>query len=155
MKYWILTIVVGFTAYAILPELPTVNDDADATANPPASAIAELRPSTNQRLAEAFKQRQSGVQVEGSGVVIKTLSDDRQGSQHQRFIIRVATNQTVLVAHNIDLAPRVDSLKAGDRIEFSGEYEWNDQGGVLHWTHHDPKGSHKDGWLRHKGKLYE
>lgn len=105
-------------------------------------------------LAHAFDHRLSNVQVQGRGSVAKILPDDREGSRHQRFILRLASGQTVLVAHNIDLANRVRSLAVGDDVEFNGEYEWNAKGGVLHWTHHDPAGRHEDGWLRHGGKTY-
>jgi hypothetical protein len=105
--------------------------------------------------AQNFTRSDANTQVRGSGVVIRLLPDDRDGSQHQRFIISLASGQTLLVAHNIDLAPRIDSLNPGDRVEFFGEYEWNEKGGVIHWTHHDPDGSHIDGWVKHKGKLYQ
>jgi hypothetical protein len=105
--------------------------------------------------AQNFTRSDANTQVRGSGVVIRLLPDDRDGSQHQRFIISMASGQTLLVAHNIDLAPRIDSLNPGDRVEFFGEYEWNEKGGVIHWTHHDPDGSHIDGWVKHKGKLYQ
>ena len=103
----------------------------------------------------AFEARRSDVQVRGRGVVIKLLSDDNKGSRHQRFILRLPSGNTLLVAHNIDLAPRVDSLRVGDAVEFYGEYEWNDKGGVLHWTHDDPQGRHVAGWLRHRGLRYQ
>lgn len=109
----------------------------------------------NQRLNRAYENRQSDVQVAGSGIVIRTLSDDTKGSQHQRFILRLASGQTLLIAHNIDLAPRINSLREGDRVEFYGEYEWNSKGGVLHWTHNDPRGNHENGWLKHNGSLYQ
>jgi len=102
-------------------------------------------------LRDAFERRQSDVQVEGWGVVVQILPDDRKGRRHQRFILKLDTGQTLLVAHNIDLAPRIASLTKGDRVSFFGEYEWNAQGGVLHWTHHDPQGRHVNGWLEHKG----
>ncbi len=72
-----------------------------------------------------------------------------------RFIIQLATGQTLLIAHNIDLAPRVTPLALGDRIEFNGVYESNSQGGVIHWTHHDPSGRHTAGWIRRNGQTYQ
>jgi len=83
------------------------------------------------------------------------LSDDNDGSRHQRFILRISPEQTVLVAHNIDLAPRVSALSVGDTVAFNGQYETNDRGGVLHWTHKDPQGRHQDGWLEHNGRRYD
>jgi hypothetical protein len=93
--------------------------------------------------------------VTGSGTVLKILRDDTTGSRHQRIILRVGKEHTVLIAHNIDLAPRVDGIKTGDRLEFSGEYEYNSKGGVIHWTHRDPGGNHRDGWLKYQGRLYQ
>lgn len=106
-------------------------------------------------LLEAVRGRQSDVQVAGSGVVTRILPDDNHGSRHQRFILTLDSGDTLLIAHNIDLAPRVDGLARGDRVAFYGEYEWNERGGVVHWTHHDPAGRHADGWLEHNGRRYE
>jgi len=110
---------------------------------------------SEQRLSDAFKDKRSDLQIAGKGTVVKLLTDDLKGSQHQRFIIKTNTGQTLLVAHNIDLAPRINTLKVGDSIEFYGEYEWNKHGGVMHWTHKDPKQRHIDGWLRHAGLVYQ
>lgn len=107
------------------------------------------------RASEAFVAPQSGQQTRGTGVVIRLLADDNDGSRHQRFILEVAGGRTLLIAHNIDLAPRVTGLKVGDTVEFYGEYEWNDKGGVIHWTHHDPNGRRVGGWLKHRGRTYE
>lgn len=106
-------------------------------------------------LIRAYTNRKSDVQVTGSGVVIKNLADDTSGSRHQKFILRLASGQTLLIAHNIDLAPRINSLRKGDTIKFYGEYEWNAKGGVVHWTHHDPNGNHVGGWLKHNGNIYQ
>ncbi|QSX37963.1 DUF3465 domain-containing protein [Shewanella sedimentimangrovi] len=116
--------------------------------------LTEIAPtqisSSDAQLARAFANRQSQLQVQGEGEVIKLLADDNEGSRHQRFIIRLASGQTLLIAHNIDLAPRLAPLKIGDWVSFYGQYEWNPKGGVIHWTHADPKGHHSEGWLKYK-----
>lgn len=106
-------------------------------------------------LASAYEEQRSDVQVTGSGVVIRILSDDADGGRHQRFILELDSGQTLLVAHNIDVAPRIPTLAVGDEVEFYGVYEWNDEGGVIHWTHHDPEGIHEAGWLEHNGVVYQ
>jgi hypothetical protein len=39
-------------------------------------------------------------------------------------------------------------------MSFFGQYESNERGGVVHWTHDDPRGRHVDGWLEHDGNRY-
>ncbi|MCM2316559.1 MAG: DUF3465 domain-containing protein [Thermoanaerobaculia bacterium] len=116
---------------------------------------AENPPSRDGKgsVAEAYRKRQSDVWVEGSGTVEATLPDDRQGSRHQKFIVRVDRDLTVLVSHNIDLAPRVP-LDRGDEVAFKGEYIWNGKGGLVHWTHRDPRGG-RGGWIRLGHEVYE
>jgi len=46
-------------------------------------------------------------------------------------------------------------LQAGDTISFSGEYVYNPKGGVIHWTHHSPKGNHPGGWVMHNNEKYQ
>lgn len=106
-----------------------------------------------EAIAEAYRERRSGVMVEASGTVERLLADDREGSAHQRLIVRLDGGQTILVSHNIDLAPRVPAAP-GDRLDFRGQYEWNDRGGVVHWTHADPQGRRPGGWLRHGDRTY-
>ncbi|HBV20373.1 MAG TPA: hypothetical protein DEF07_01465 [Nitrosomonas sp.] len=115
----------------------------------------ELEADGDELLAQFFANVQSNVQVSGTGVVISILSDDLSGSRHQRFIIELKSKQTLLIAHNIDLAPRIDTLAVNDQIEFFGEYEWNDKGGVIHWTHRDPEEIHENGWIFHNNIIYQ
>lgn len=97
----------------------------------------------------------SGAQIRGAGIVIRILADDNDGDRHQRFVVRATDGRSLLIAHNIDIAPRISALQKGDNVEFYGVFESNERGGVIHWTHHDPAGRHIDGWLRHNGTLYE
>jgi hypothetical protein len=110
---------------------------------------------SDQRLARAFHEHETDLQVEGTGTVSRLLSDDNDGSRHQRFIVELKTGQTILIAHNVDLAPRIISLDVGDEIRFFGEYEWNEKGGTIHWTHHDPIRRHTAGWIKHEGRVYQ
>lgn len=106
-------------------------------------------------LKDAFDSRLSDIQVTDSGTVIRLLTDDLSGDRRQRFILRLASGQTLLITHNIDLAPRIANLKVGEKVEFYGEYVWNEQGGLIHWTHYDPAGLHIDGWLMHNDTIYQ
>ncbi len=106
------------------------------------------------QLQHAYDNKVSNLQVEGSGVVKAILKDDTKGSRHQRILVELSTGQTILLVHNIDLAPRVENLNKGDEIAFFGEYEWNNKGGVIHWTHHDPQNRHVAGWVKHNGRTY-
>ena len=108
-----------------------------------------------QLIERAFERKQSNLQVRASGQVVAVLADDNEGSRHQKFILKLNNGQTVLVAHNIDLAPRIANIAKGDTVEFFGEYEYSDKGGVIHWTHHDPANKHVGGWLKHQGRTYQ
>jgi len=92
--------------------------------------------------------------VEFEARVQRVLEDDTEDSPHQRFVVELDNGHTLLVAHNLDLAGRVP-LAERDLIRIRGEYEWNAQGGVVHWTHRDPGVGLKHGWIEHKGTVYE
>ena len=122
------------------------------------SSDAQTIAASQRALVQLADVQQSGKMVELHARVVKLLEDDNEGSRHQRFLLAIdhepSPMDSVLVAHNIDLAPRVP-LEVGAVIRIFGQYEWNDRGGVLHWTHHDPAGRHEDGWIEYDGKRYE
>lgn len=128
------------------------------TVNNASYAVGEtvaVSQNSEQLLAEAYKTQRSDFQVQGTASVIKLLPDDNNGSRHQRFLVRLSSGQTLLIAHNTSLAARIDDLKEGDSVEFYGEYEWNNKGGVIHWTHRDPKGHHASGWIKHADRTFQ
>ena len=110
---------------------------------------------TDEEMQNLFDSETSEEQVMIKGEVIKTLADDNEGSRHQKFIVKISSGQTILVSHNIDLANRIHDLTEGDRVNIYGQYEWNDRGGVIHWTHHDPDGEHVGGWIEHQNNFYD
>jgi len=123
---------------------------AKLAVNPVKRLAQEVAPRPLQQ-----QQFVTGAMASGSGTVIRILPDDQAGSRHQRFIIKLSSGQTLLIAHNIDIAPRIGNLSMGDTVSFLGQYESNAKGGVVHWTHRDPKGLHAAGWLNHKGQMYQ
>lgn len=143
-KLLIVLLLIGIGAYEYIQN----NSDV-------ASSFAKESIQNNQAITDAYQNKLSDIQVNGEGKVSRIFSDDNVGSRHQKFTLRLSSGQTVLVAHNVDLAPRINTLKKGDVVQFFGEYEWNSKGGVVHWTHHDPRGKHIGGWLKHNGKKYE
>lgn len=108
---------------------------------------------TEGQLSQYYNQKISNKMVRFSAVVKKILPDDLKGSRHQKMIVK-QKNITVLLAHNIDLSGRIP-VSEGDNIKIFGEYEWNAKGGVVHWTHKDPKGIHQAGWVEHQGVIYQ
>jgi hypothetical protein len=103
----------------------------------------------------AFHDHSTNVELTASGTVARVLADDTQGLKHQRFVLRMPSGLTVLVAHDIDEAPRVPDLRAGQPLLAHGEYVWNAQGGIVHWTHHDSSGRHAPGWIDYDGRRYQ
>lgn len=111
------------------------------------------QPTKTTELQQAINNQSHDVVVEFNGVVKRLLQDDNQGSRHQKFIVSNGSN-TILVAHNIDLAPRVP-IQKNDQLRIRGEYIWNDQGGLIHWTHHDPQNKRLGGWIELNGKKFK
>ncbi len=137
-RVWLIIafLIVGYAASQYSPEQAYQDND-----------VASIE--------HAFQQRKSDVQLLVEGIIVKILPDDLDGNRHQRFIIERPYGLTILVAHNIDLAPKIVPLHLGDKVTVYGEYEWSNKGGILHWTHHDPAGRHEDGWIEHQGRRYQ
>lgn len=150
MKKILLILVIALGIYGVASQ-PHYLDSAQLFF----SSFTSEMSTSDKALKNAFEKHLSNIQLGGAGKVVKILSDDNKGRRHQRFILELASGQTLLIAHNIDLAPRVNDLEIRDHVNFYGVYEWNAQGGVVHWTHHDPKGIHETGWLISGGKMYQ
>ena len=110
----------------------------------------------NTAAQRAFERHSNGAELTITGTVDRVLSDQSGPSgPHERFIVRLAdVSMTVLIEHNLSIAPRVP-LAAGDAVVVHGEYVWNEQGGLLHFTHHDPDRSHEGGYILYAGKRYD
>ena len=154
MKKLLFAIAVIGVLYAVLGESHALRDLLESNQDRHVG-VTTNETDANDAIRSAFNERRSGLQVSGEGTVSKLLPDDNDGSRHQRFILTLSSGQTLLVAHNIDIAPRVETLREGDSVAFNGVYEWNAKGGIMHWTHRDPGGKHEAGWVKHAGRTYE
>ena len=127
---------------------------------PPASTHSQKQTQSPSQQAVLDKIRQARNDTNArfwltlDATVVKKLKDDRKGDQHQKFLIKVADDITLLVAHNIDIADYVP-LSVGDKIRIKGRYEWNHRGGVIHWTHYDQRNHRERGWIYYNGKYYK
>ena len=148
-KWWGLLFVFMVGSSSVHAELATWLDYF----LPPATTAS--RAANDNAITQAYQQQLRDIQVQGQGRVTRVLADDKKGIRHQRFIINLANGHSLLIVHNIDLAPRINNLRVGDTVGFFGEYVWNKKGGLVHWTHHDPRGRHLGGWLEHQGQRYQ
>ena len=134
----IIALVIVGAYYLFTGQMPGDHDDA-----------------ANNPVSQAYLNQRSDVIVEFEGTVTRILPDDNEGSRHQKFIVAMPDGHTVLISHNIDLAPRIDDIAIGQAVKVNGEFEYNPRGGVVHWTHHDPAGQHPGGWIEYGGKRYQ
>lgn len=95
---------------------------------------------------EAFKKRFDSVLLTTKGIITKVLTDDLEGSHHQRFILTTKQGQTILVLNNLEWSYRLP-IETNQNVEVRGLYRWNEHGGLIHETHHDDRASHQDGWI--------
>jgi hypothetical protein len=148
----------GRIAAVLLAALGTgwyVNREQGAGPPREGAQVASLQVAAEDAAQLAFQSRSQGRVIAVTGKVERILADDRDGSPHQRFIIRTPGGVSLLIAHNLDLAPRLEGLAAGETVVVLGEYEWNEKGGVMHWTHDDPQGRHEAGYIEWRGRRYQ
>ncbi|HEX9756213.1 MAG TPA: DUF3465 domain-containing protein [Nitrospiria bacterium] len=112
----------------------------------PAKGLSESKEETQSPVKEAYLKQYSNIFLKAEGEVAKILLDDTKGTPHQRFIIITQEGQTILIIHNLNLAPRVP-VKHGLKLRVYGEYEWNPKGGVIHKTHDSRRKGDPHGWV--------
>jgi Protein of unknown function (DUF3465) len=107
-------------------------------------------------IVQDFQHHRSNVEVTADGTVVRMFPDRTSGTGvHEQFILRLASGGiTVEVEHNISIGARAP-VAEGDHVVVHGEYIWNAQGGLIHFTHHDPQGTHAGGYITDNGKTYD
>lgn len=106
-------------------------------------------------LTQAMDSCDRGAQhaeVQGRGTVERVLGirDSRSG-EHEGFIVRM-NERSIKVETNVGITGPIP-LHRGDAVTLQGQYECDD--GVIHWTHHDPRGRHMSGYIEIHGYRYQ
>ena len=112
----------------------------------------------NAAVYAAWAQQRSGIEVTASGSVAKVLGTRRGPSgYHTGFLLHLRGAEgrglTVRVEDNVDLTGPLP-VRAGDDAEVRGEYIYDPRGGLIHYTHRDPRGRHAGGYVRLNNRMY-
>lgn len=107
-------------------------------------------------IVQDYQGHRSQVEVTADATVIRLLPDRLGGSgPHEEFIIKLTSGDlTLLVEHNLSFGIRAP-VAVGDHVIVHGEYICNAQGGLIHFTHHDPEGTHEGGFIEDNGTTYD
>jgi hypothetical protein len=116
--------------------------------------LADGRNFDDSQVIEAQEEHLNKVELTVRAKVKKILPTDTEGLPHERFLLELSNRTTVLVAHDLKMAPSVP-IQEGDMPIIRGEYIWNERGGVIHWTHHTDTPRHEGGWIFLNGTRYQ
>ena len=107
-------------------------------------------------VCSAYDAARSHVEVIAGGDVARVLGirPGREGA-HEGFLLRLTSGCRLIVRvqTNTDFTGDIP-LQSGDRVVVKGEYEYYERGGVIHWTHRDPRGHHANGYVVLRGTMY-
>jgi len=100
----------------------------------------------NEQVINQLKARNGRSEVLVQGVVERLLPTDNVGIRHEKFVINVGSIP-IYIAHDISIAPAI-ALKPGDTVTICGEFlPVGPSHALIHWTHHDPQGTHPAGYI--------
>jgi hypothetical protein len=119
-------------------------------------ACAATQAPDDAAVCEAFSAQRSGVEVVAQGRVTRVLGVQAgRSSPHEGFLLRLDSGcaLVVRVEVNTDFTGTIP-LSVGQRVLVKGDYEYYSRGGVIHWTHRDPRGRHENGYVGVNGTTY-
>jgi Protein of unknown function (DUF3465) len=113
---------------------------------------------SNAGVYDAWSMHRSYVQVTATGSVARVLGTRLGPSgMHEGFLLHLRGAEgrglTVRVEDNVDITGQIP-LQPGDDAVVRGEYIYDPRGGLIHYTHHDPRGRHPSGYIRVNGRLF-
>lgn len=136
---------------------PSRNGSASALIAVWLCACATTQAPNDAAVCSAYAGGDSRVEVVADGTVTRFFGT-QQGriSPHEGFLFRLASGckLDVRVEVNTDFTGSIP-LRNGERVLVKGEYEYYPLGGVIHWTHRDPRARHEGGYIDAGGVLYD
>ncbi len=120
------------------------------------AACAAVQSPDDAAVCAAYSSARSSVEVVADGTVTRLLGvQPGRVSPHEGFLLRLASGCTLVVRveANTDFTGPIP-LDVGERVLVKGEYEYYPLGGVIHWTHRDPRGRHEGGYIESRGRIY-
>jgi hypothetical protein len=143
-----------YLAAALFPLVVLTGCGAPATTAPPHSTL--INPTRGAAgcgaARSAFQTHRSKLWLTVSAHVTRDLADAHGTYTHQRFIVTCSGGFTLLIVNDISIGERAPA-HIGDTVTVRGQYIWNDQGGLIHFTHHDPEGG-PGGYIDEDGAQY-
>jgi hypothetical protein len=121
-----------------------------------ASACAAAQSPDDSAVCAAYAAGRSKVEVVADGAITRVLGVQPGAiSPHQGFLLRLGSGCSLIVRveANTDFTGPMP-LAPGERVVVKGEYEYYPLGGVIHWTHRDPRGRHEGGYIEAGGRSY-
>jgi len=121
------------------------------------SACAGAQAPNDPALCAAYAAGRSRVEVVADGSVTRVLGvQPGRVSPHEGFLLRLASGCSLIVRveATADFTGSIP-LAAGSSVLVKGEYEYYPLGGVIHWTHRDPRGRHEGGYIQTGGHIYD
>jgi hypothetical protein len=108
-------------------------------------------------VCQAFRAGRSHVEVVADGTVVNVFGVRAgRSSPHEGFLMQLASGCSVVVRVEANTEfTGTFPLARGDRVTAKGEYEFYPRGGVIHWTHRDPRGRHEGGYILVRGRMYD
>jgi hypothetical protein len=128
-----------------------------------AGSLGACAPATddasNGAVYDAWRTGRSHVEVTASGSVARLLGE-REGpsGRHLGFILHLSGSAgrglSVRVEDNLDLTGEIP-IGEGESVTVRGEYIYEPAGGLIHYTHKDPRGRHDAGYVQASGRIYQ
>ena len=108
-------------------------------------------------VCSAYSATRSHVEVVADGTLTRILgTQPGRVSPHEGFLLSLGSGckLVVRVEANTDFTGQIP-LSRGQHVLVKGEYEYYPLGGVIHWTHRDPRGRHQGGYIDAGGRIYD